>query len=226
MNFNLNDCLNRTWYLWILSFLLISIPCRSQSRQDPLAGKILDEVGKKFKKMAGFSAEFTHDSENNSGETIRSQKGKIYVSGNKYRLITGNTTLVCDGKTVWSADSKTREVTISDYEPEPDDITPERIYTFYQKGFKYLFIGEVKAKACIWQTIDLEPDNIKKEVSKIRLFVDKNSRSIMKWILFERGSNDREVFEILKFTPVTKVDANLFAYSKSQFPGFKVVDLR
>ena len=46
-----------------------------------------------------------------------------------------------------------------------------------------------------------EPENIEKEISKIRLYVDKKSLSITKWILFERGTNDREVFEIKKFVP-------------------------
>lgn len=197
-----------------------------QTRQDPMAGKILDEVGQRYKKMAGFSADFSHDSENNAGDVKSTRNGKIMVNGNKYRLSSGNITLICDGKVVWSADKKSKEVTISDYEPEPDDITPERIYTFYQKGYKYMFMGEVKTKTSIWQTLDLEPENIQKEVSKIRLFVDKKNRSITKWILFERGSNDREVFEVKKFAALTKVDAAQFSWNKSEFPGYKVVDLR
>jgi outer membrane lipoprotein carrier protein len=213
-----------------LALLLLAFPLffllSFQTRQDPMAGKILDEVGKRYQKLKGFSAEFTHESENNAGETKGSLKGKITVSGSKYRLISGNTTLICDGKVVWSADKKTKEVTISDYEPEPDDITPERIYTFYQKGYKYMFMGEVKTKTGTWQSIDLEPENIQKEVSKIRLFVAKQNRSIMKWIVYERGSNDREVFEVTKFLPLTQIQASDFVFSKAQFPGYKVVDLR
>ena len=197
-----------------------------QSKQDPLAGKILNEVGKKYKKLIGFSADFVHDSETNSGQLKGSRKGSILVSGTRYKLNTGTATLICDGKVVWNADSKTKEVSISDYEPEPDDITPERIYTFYQKGYKYIFIGEVRTKTGIWQTIDLEPENIEKEISKIRLYVDKKSLSITKWILFERGTNDREVFEIKKFVPLTKVSATDFSFQKVKYPGYKLVDLR
>lgn len=214
----------RSFIFWMVLVCLIG--SSFQTQRDPLAGKILNEVSSRYKKMAGFSASFRHDSESNNGEVKGSREGSIMVSGKKYRLISGNTTLICDGSTVWSADKKTKEVTISDYEPEPDDITPERIYTFYQKGYKYLFMGEVKTKTGVWQTLDLEPENIQKEISKIRLFVDKKNRSIMKWILFERGSNDREVFEVQKFSGLTEVQASQFTFSKSQFPGFKVVDLR
>jgi outer membrane lipoprotein-sorting protein len=207
----------------ILSFLSIS---GFQGRQDPMAEEILNAVGKKHKKMPGFIAKFSHDSETNSGKVVGNVKGEIKVTGSKYVLTSGQTTLMCDGKTVWSADRKLKEVNISDYEPEPDDITPERIYTFYQKGFKYIFMGEVKVKGKIWQTIDLEPENIKKEVVKIRLFIDKSSRNIMKWIVFERGSNDREVFEIEEFKVLQTVNNSDFTFNKKQFPGFKVVDLR
>jgi hypothetical protein len=48
----------------------------------------------------------------------------------------------------------------------------------------------------------------------------------MKWILFERGSNDREVFEVKKFAALTKVEAGQFTWNKAEFPGFKAVDLR
>lgn len=191
-----------------------------------MATQILNEVGKKYKKIAGFSAEFTHDSETNSGKMLGTQKGKITVSGSHYSLTTANTTLICDGKTVWTIQPKIKEVTISDYEPEPGDITPERVYTFYQKGYKYLFMGEVRAKNEVWQTIDLEPENLKKEISKIRLYVDKTSRAITKWIIFERGTNERESFEVEKFLPLAKTNPTDFTFDKKKYPGYKIVDLR
>jgi len=197
-----------------------------QSRQDPMAEEILKAVGKKHKSMPGFVAGFSHDSETNTGKVVGNVKGEIKVSGSKYVLTSGQTTLYCDGKTVWSADAKIKEVNISDYEPEPDDITPEKIYSFYQKGYKYIFIGEVKVKGKIWQTVDLEPENIKKEIVKIRLFVDKTTRQIMKWIVFERGSNDREVFEIETFRALAKVNPSDFSFNKKSFPSYKIVDLR
>jgi hypothetical protein len=48
----------------------------------------------------------------------------------------------------------------------------------------------------------------------------------MKWIVFERGSNDREVFEIEEFKVLQNVNNSDFTFNKKQFPGFKVVDLR
>ena len=209
----------------IFLFLILGLQA-FQSRHDPMAEGVLKAVSNKYKKMQGFSAVFLHESEDNSGKTRGSVKGEIKVSGNKYVLITGNTTLICDGKTVWNIDNKIKEVSISDYEPEPDDITPEKIYNFYEKGYKYIFMGEMKVKGRIWQTIDLEPENTTKEISKIRLFVDKQSRQIVRWILFERGSNDREVYDIQSFTVLNKIQPVDFSFSKSRFPGFKQVDLR
>jgi outer membrane lipoprotein-sorting protein len=197
-----------------------------QSRQDPMAEEILNAVSKKHKKMKGFLASFSHDSETNSGKVSGNSKGEIKVSGSKYILTTGPVTMICDGKTVWSANKKNREINIADYEPEADDITPERIYNFYQKGYKYIFMGEVKVKGRIWQTIDLEPENLNKEIVKIRLFVDKSSLLITKYIVFERGTNDREVFEIDTFKELKTVSQEDFSLNKKLYPGYKIVDLR
>lgn len=205
-----------------LGFLTLSF----QTRQDPMAETILQAVSKKYKKLAGFRAEFRHESESNSGQPLGVAKGKITVSGSKYRLITETQTLLCDGKNVWAINPKAKEVTLADYEPDPDDITPDRIYTFYQKGYKYVFMGEVRVNGKVWQSIDIEPENLKKEISKIRLFVDKTSQTITKWILFERGSNNREVFVVEKFEPLQKVESGTFVYSKKEFPGLKLVDIR
>jgi len=210
----------------LVGFGLITPHIKAQSRQDPMATKILIEVGTRYKKLPGFSAEFTRESQDIKGDVQSSTSGNILVSGSKYRLKTGNTTLFCDGKTVWTADKKIKEVSIAEYDPEPDDITPERVYTFYKKGYKYIFIGEVKAGNSVWQTIDLEPENLNKEISKIRLFVDRKTKEIRKWIVFERGSNEREEFEIRKFTVLGKSPEKELRFDKAAFPGYKIVDLR
>jgi outer membrane lipoprotein carrier protein len=199
---------------------------KAQSRQDPNAEKILKEVTARYKKILGFRAEFKRESQNNQGKTLSISKGNIVVSGSRYHLKTGNTELFCDGKTVWTADARIKEISIADYSPGEEDITPERIYTFYQKGYKYIFIGEVKNGKDVWQSIDLEPENIEKEVSKIRLFVDRKTREIRKWIVYERGSNDREEFVVEKFQILPAAPEKELQFNKSGFPGYKIVDLR
>ena len=210
--------------LLTISALICEI--KAQYRQDPNADKILAEVSAAYKKIPGFRAEFRRESQNNQGTIQSSSKGVITVSGSRYRLKTGNTTLICDGKTVWTADAKIKEISIADYTPEADDITPEKIYTFYRKGYKYMFVGEVKTGKSIWQSIDLEPENLEKEISKIRLFVDKKSREIKKWILFERGSNDREEFFVEKFQVIRGGAELQIQFNRNEFPGYKMVDLR
>ena len=198
----------------------------AQYRQDPNATKILEQVSARYRKLPGFQADFDRESQNNQGKTMHSSKGSILVSGNRYRLKTGNVLLFCDGKTVWTADSKVKEISISDYSPEADDITPEKVYTFYQKGYKYIYLGDVKSGKSVWHSIDLEPENLEKEISKIRLFVDRSSYEIRKWIVFERGSNDREEFRVKNFHALPVKPGKEIQFSQKEFPGFKVVDLR
>jgi hypothetical protein len=67
---------------------------------------------------------------------------------------------------------------------------------------------------------------INKEIVKIRLFVDKSSLLITKYIVFERGTNDREVFEIDTFKELKTVSQEDFSLNKKLYPGYKIVDLR
>jgi hypothetical protein len=78
----------------------------------------------------------------------------------------------------------------------------------------------------VWQTIDLEPENIQKEISKIRLVIDRKSLEIKKWIVFERGSNDREEFIVQKFTRLQTKPGKEIQFDKNEFPGYRLVDLR
>jgi outer membrane lipoprotein-sorting protein len=208
--------------LWTLQ------PTYAQGTKDPMAEQILNAVSKKHKKLKGFKAVYEHRLQENTGQEKNTQKATITVRNTQYHLVLngGQQQVFCDGKTVWSYLKKENEVTISEYLPDADEISPDKVYTFYQKGYKYVMIGEVKDGGEILQTIDLEPEDLNKEIAKIRMFIRKSDQTIKKWIIFERGTNNRQVFEVKSFEPNPPLDDALFVFDKSKYPGVKVVDLR
>lgn len=197
-----------------------------QARQDPLAQKILDSMGKKYKTLQSYKATYSQTFQGNDGKTLDQQKGEILVKGKKFNLKLSNQILVCDGNTLWSYVRDAKELNISDYQPEEGEITPTNIYTMYQNGFKYIMIGEVKDKGKVFQVVDLEPDDRNKEILKVRLYIGKADQTLYKWIIYERGTNNRQVFEITKFTANTAAPESSFSFDKKIYPVKTQTDLR
>ncbi len=212
-------------YLLLLVFIL---PCFGLSAQvhDPVALGILDKVSLKYKSYKSYKVNYEVASESPAGKTMDSRKGEILVSGQKFVLSLPDQDVFCNGATLWTYLKEAREVNISDYEPGSDEITPQSIFTLYQRGYKYVYWGEQKDHKTTLQIVDLEPEDRKNEVLKVRLFVNKADKSVKRWIVFERGSGNRQVFTLSKVTPNIPVTDATFAFSKTKHPGVKEIDLR
>jgi outer membrane lipoprotein carrier protein len=198
----------------------------SAQANDPKAEAILDKVSQKYKNMSAFKAEYTRSIESNDGEVFASMDGEITVKGAKFNLKMDDQVIICNGNTIWAYMKDANEVNISDYQPGADEITPTEIYSIYKKGYRYALMSELKDGSQVVQTIDLEPENKKSEIGKIRLVINKADNTIKKWIVFERGSNNRQIFNINSFTPNVAVSDADFTFDKAKHKGVRVVDLR
>jgi len=202
------------------------LPSFAQNAKDPGAKAILDGLYNKYSKMPAWEATYEHISETASGKVFSKQDGKILVAGKKYSIALPTFQIICDGKTIWTYNKEVNEVNISAYAPEDDEITPDQIFGLYRKGYKYILMGELKSKTGIVQTIDLEPEDITKEIVKVRLIINKADATLKKWMIYERGTSNRQIFVVKSFTPNANVASNRLVFNKTRFPGAKIVDLR
>lgn len=195
---------------------------------DPNAEALLGKVSQKYRAMKSFKVNFVRTVEDPNGAKLPhlDMKGEVTISGNKFNLKTGDQVIYCNGKTLWTHMTAEKEVNVSDYEPSSDEISPGEIFMLYQKGYRYIMMGEFKNGKEVLQAIDLQPEDRTKEFFQIRLYVDKASSSIKRWIIFERGTNNRQVFSVQQFLPNVECEPALFAFDKARHPGVKVVDLR
>lgn len=214
-------------YPWALAFIFSLLATSAQAQYDPKAKVVLDAVSRTYQNLDAFKAHLTRSIESATGDVFASMDGEIVVSGQKYSLAMDDLEIITDGETVWSYMKEANEVNISNYDPAEGEITPTSIYTLYQKGYKYALMSEMKNdNGEVIQTIDLEPEDRRGEVAKIRLMVNKKDHTVRKWIVQERGTNTRQVFEINKFDPKVQVAPGTFAFSKGDHPGVTEVDLR
>lgn len=195
------------------------------TQNDPKAKVILDKVAKTYKGYSTLSADFGLEIENTQEKIKEKKNGKIVLKGKMFRIDLGAQKIFSDGKSLYTHLVEEKELQISTLEENEDEISPSNIFTFYQKGFNYTFLEEKIENGRTVQYIDLTP--VKKQVSyfKIRLCVDKATSHISSAKIFDKNGS-RYTYSVSKLVPNPPVQDNLFVYSKANFPGVDVVDLR
>src|SRR5664279_1716704 len=149
---------------------------------DPAAKKILDGVSAKFKTYNAVQLVFTLKVEDGKGKVQGSQKGTVYMKGNKYRVSMAgkeNKEIFSDGTTMWTYDKASNEVTITKFDPTAKTVTPQSLLTnFYDKDFLYKLNGEQKDGARTLQEIEMTPLDKGKTFHKVYVYVDKAKQGI------------------------------------------------
>ena len=197
----------------------------AQAQQDPRAGKILDAMREKYQSLKVFNAVFTQTLENPTSKIKETMQGDITVSGEKFRLKLKDQEIINNGSTIWTYMKSENEVNISDNDPEDQQMSPNAIFTLYQKGYKYTFVEEMREAGQVYNIVELSPLDKNNSVYKVRLQINKKDNTVKSWKMF-RNNGNRYTYTIKEFNPNPAVDANYFAFDKSNYKGVKVIDLR
>jgi outer membrane lipoprotein-sorting protein len=199
----------------------------TSAQTDSKAKAILAAVSKKYRSYDIVKTDFTFTLNNAQAKVKETQQGTLYVkaNANKYKVAMTNQDLISDGKVQWTYLKNDKEVQISNVDNSGDAINPAKIFTIYEKGFKYLYTGESKVGAKVYQMIDLSPTDTKKTVFKVRLSIDKVSKQIANVVIFEKNGNTY-TYNVKTFSPNVKVPETTFAFDAKKYPGVEVVDLR
>ncbi len=199
----------------------------ASAQTDSKAKEILAAVSKKYRSYDVVKTDFTFTLNNAQAKVNETQQGTLYVkaNANKYKVAMTNQDLISDGKVQWTYLKNDKEVQISNVDLSSDAINPAKIFTIYEKGFKYLYTGEKKAGAKTYQMIDLSPTDTKKSIFKVRLSIDKVTKQIANVVIFEKNGNTY-TYNVKTFLPNIKVPEATFAFDAKKHPGVEVVDLR
>ncbi|MBU2060689.1 MAG: outer membrane lipoprotein carrier protein LolA, partial [Bacteroidetes bacterium] len=110
----------------------------SVQAQDQKAKALLDQVTTKVKSYNNIVIDFKY-SLNNSRENInQDSKGNVTLKGNQYVLNFMGITKIYDGKKNYTIVPEDEEITISSVNENDDNaITPSKMLTFFNKGYKY-----------------------------------------------------------------------------------------
>ncbi|MBK7851975.1 MAG: outer membrane lipoprotein carrier protein LolA [Bacteroidetes bacterium] len=211
-------------------FLLIGLSSMAQTAQveqtDKKAQEILKGVSTKYKSFKSVKATFVISIENTKDKSKEEQKGTIYLKGNKYKLEIASQDVISDGKTRWTYVKDANEVQIDNQKTDENTISPSNIFTMYEKGWLFKFIGEQKEKGMVYQLVELVPvEPKKKNIYKVKLTINKNDKFISTAKIFDKNGSIQTI-TVEKLTPDVIIDDSPFTFTAGKYPGAEIVDLR
>lgn len=195
------------------------------AQYDPKALEILEAMGEKYKSIPTYEKYFSWTLTNDVENIKEEFKGKLTVSGDKYRISLPEQEVINNGVTVWTYLPEVKEVNIDNYDKNSGDINPLKIYEIYQKDFKYLYIQEKTENGVLCDEVDLVPEKKDAQYFKIKLLIKKKDKIIQSLTMFDKGGN-RYKYTITKFVPNATVPDTYFTFDAKKYPGVEVIDLR
>ncbi len=188
--------------------------------QDQRAKSILDKLSEKTSAYSSIEAHFTNNFSSPVADFNESQSGKIYLQGDAFKLELDAQTIISDGETVWIHLIDEEEVTISEEDEDEDEISPTKIFTIYEEGYKYQFVKEDSKN----YHINLFPEE-SGAFTKIELYIDKLKMEISSFVMFDKQGSFYS-YIINSLTTNKKFDSSFFQFDVSKYPDVEVVDFR
>ncbi len=213
--------------LFTLSILFCSLIFNAQD-QDLKAKVILDDLSKTTKTYKTISAEYSFTILNKDGKQLEKQSGKVLIKGDKFKLEIPGNTIVCDGKTLWNYNKDAKEVTIKNFDASNEDqLNPSKIFTMYEKGYKYKYDKDEKIGAVNCAIIDLFPADKpeKKKFHTIKLYVDKTKKQVVQLKMFMKDRG-KQIYEIKTLKPNTEMADASFVFDIKGFKADQINDER
>lgn len=209
------------------TFLLILMVISTQAQQDPKAKTILDALSNKTKSYSSIRAQFTIGLENSRDNVKEEFSGSIVMKGEKYKLSAMGSETYFDGKTIWTYLAEVGEVYISSPEDNENSVlgNPSKLFTIYQEDFKFRYIADVTKGGKKLAEIDLYPNDLKQQFSRIKLFIDKDRLQIDSAMVFGKDGNTY-VFVVNTFQTNISVKDSDFVFDPTAYKNVEVIDMR
>ena len=140
-----------------------------------------------------------------------------------YRVTNNGNEIICNGEVVWVYIKKQNEVQINDFDEEDGDImSPSKILKIYEheKDFFYAITNEDTR----FYQIEFKPRDQDAEYKKIRVEVKKGNYMLSKVVVFGQDGT-RYTFKLNSISKRIIAPSN-FKFTKSKYPGVKVIDMR
>jgi outer membrane lipoprotein-sorting protein len=212
----------KTFSSTIITFSLLFLLTLSVNAQDKKAKDLLDQVTAKVKSYNNIAIDFKY-SLNNSKENInQDSKGNVTMKGNQYVLNFMGVTKIFDGKKTYTIVPEDEEITISNLNEKDDNaITPSKMLTFFNSGYKYTMDIVQNVKGRKIQYIKLVPVSTKDQRKEVLLGIDIQTKHI--YNLIEIGKKGtKTTLTVNSFKTNQPLSKNQFTFASSKYPNYYI----
>lgn len=206
----------------IVSLVLFVVFSFSMNAQDKKAKDLLDQVTSKIKSYDNISIDFKYSLYNGKENINKESKGNVILNGNKYYLNFMGITKIFDGKKTYTIVPEDEEITIAGVDDKDDNaITPAKMLTFFNSGYKYYWdiVQDVKGRKI--QYIKLVPNSAKDQRKEILLGIDSQTKNI--YNVIEIGKNGtKTTLTVNSFKTNQPLSKNQFTFAASKYPNYYI----
>lgn len=208
-------------YFALFPIFLAVLSLNAQS--DAKATALLKKVAAVYKSYTTIKSTFTLATTTPQGKST-SSNGTVWLKGSKFKLDYAGQEIYCNGTFIWTYTKADAEVTKETYKVKDGSITPNEIFTIYNKDFKNSYEGPTVRDGKNIEVIKMTPKKKAVNYSYIKLEIDKSTNKISR--LIQHFKNGTEVsISINTLTPNTAMADTFFEWSASAHPGVAEVDL-
>lgn len=204
-----------------ISFLFFFYTSNFQA-QDKKAKDLLDQVTSKVKSYENIVIDFKYALNNSKENVNQESKGNVTMKGNQYVLNLMGVTKIFDGKKIYTINPEDEEVSISKINEKDDNsITPSKMLTFFNAGYKFSWDIVQNIKGRQIQYIKLIPTSSRDQRKEILLGIDTQTKNI--YNLIELGKNGtKTTLTVNSFKTNQPLSKNQFIFEASKYPKYYI----
>ena len=206
-------------FFQIAALLLISFSIQAQDKK---AKDLLNQVTAIVKSYDNIVIDFKYSLHNSKENINQDSKGNVTMKGNQYVLNFMGVTKIFDGKKSYTIVPEDEEVTISSVnENDENAITPSKMLTFFNSGYKCTMdiLQDVKGRKI--QYVKLVPLNTKDQRKEILLGIDVQTKHI--YNLIETGKKGtKTTLTVNSFKTNQPLSKNQFTFVASKYANYYI----
>jgi outer membrane lipoprotein-sorting protein len=206
----------------IIILVLLTFSFSLHAQDAAKAKALLDKVSAKVKSFKNIQIDFKYNLQNLKENINQESKGNVVLSGDKYFLNFMGATRISDGKKLYNISKEDEEISISKISAsDEDNDTPDKMLTFFNKGFKYAWDITQNIQGKKIQYVKLTPLNTKDDRKQILVGVDTKTNLIYNTISVSKNGT-RVTLTVNSFKTNQVLPANQFIFAASKYPKYYI----
>lgn len=127
-----------------------------------------------------------------------------------------------DGEKIYTIIPEDEEINISTYvEEEENNITPSKMFTFYEEGYNYEMDAAQNLNGRKIQYVKLTPKDSDAEVKNILLGIDSQTKHIYN-LIQTQDNNTKITITVKSFKTDQELAQNLFTFEEDRYEDFYI----